>query len=288
MDTDYLYAGVQKTSTYSPPRLTRRAFLTRIAIFIFLEAAFLLLCVICLNEQIVLTFSVSLSNAKAGFTVISIIWQLLATFPIIDISAHCFSSEWYSQWQRSHDLVPGRTDLVSTLTTGMIERIRYAISPRASNRFRAALVISLLCSAIRALVPGSLSLVDGLHEEKIKIQVATVGKNSENVTEGLDGNLADWFDSSLGRGEVVSELEQDQVLAFGLGVPIGWMVGWPKVALKDLAGSLRYPTDIVHFDFQCDWRGPDFFEEEQVLQLSDKYMFERRQNPPGRSNGTDL
>lgn len=202
-----------------------------------------------------LNVPLSLSNAKAAFTVISIAWQLIATLPLADIVSHCFSSEWYFQVTQTNALIPGQTDVVSIVTAGALDQLKYTWTSRASNRFRVAFVIGLVCVAIRTVVPGSLSPVMSLHEEKARVRVARA-REVDNDVQSV------WFYTWLYRAGMIGRLEQQKVLAFGLEPPRGWMIGWPSSLARGLEGTLRYPTDVVHFDFQCTWEDQDFLNQE--------------------------
>lgn len=60
---------------------------------------------------------------------------------------------------------------------------------------------------------------------------------------------------------MIGQLEQQDVISFGLENPRGWMVRWPSGSAKGLQGRLRYPTNMVHFDFQCEWKTREFLEQ---------------------------
>lgn len=166
----YTYTQVHPSKPI--PRLTRKGFLLRIALSVVVEAGFVALCAVCLPTPLPLNIPLSLANAKAFFTAICILWQLLSMLPLGGIVDHCFSGEWYFQLARTGNLAPGRTDVVSILTAGMLDHLKYAITPRASKRFRVAFMITLMSIVIRTIFPSSLSPASIMREGPARVQIA--------------------------------------------------------------------------------------------------------------------
>ncbi|KAF5361942.1 hypothetical protein D9756_002016 [Leucocoprinus leucothites] len=251
----YSYAEVHQAHPRKPtPSLSKRGFLTSVTVALVLEVGFIVLSLVCLKKPLPLQVPLSLSNAKAAFSAIFILWQFVATIPLATIVDHCFSSEWYFQTTQTKDLLPGRTDVVSILTAGMLDKIQHATTRQASNRFRVAFGIAMTCLAIRAIAPTSLSPALILQETPARIRVtrATLDAKSSST----------WFYLWLSRAGMIGQLEQQKVLTFGLDPPKGYMVGWPSTLATGLEGRLRYPTDVMSFDFQCNWENRDFLSNE--------------------------
>jgi hypothetical protein len=84
--------------------------------------------------------------------------------------------------------------------------------------------------------------------------------------------MASSTDLELGqsRAELVVRVEIRENSTFGLDTENNWVVGWPKTS-EQFDDSITYPTDVVHYDFECHWEAPNFISSEALESSGDAH-----------------
>ena len=222
-------------------------FRIRLFLFCLIEAGFITLASVCLARPLPLTLGLSESKIKGGFTVIFIIWHSLAVLAGGDITIDAFSREWSVQ---SDHIVPGTTDTVSTINSGLIDRTSHSLLKHASGTFRLAFLASLALMALAQLAPGTISV------STIIISVPTTVQVARQVSHIDQGNL-DEFLTSTTRANLIVQLEKTQLTPFGFTLPANTLLSLPPPSTK-LNGTVEYDTDIVEFHHKCRWEALAF------------------------------
>ncbi|EKM76018.1 hypothetical protein AGABI1DRAFT_131736 [Agaricus bisporus var. burnettii JB137-S8] len=263
----------QVGGTLRPKRLKRRELVVRISGFILLELAFLFLAFTCTRQPLLIDIPLKSDEVRGGFIVLSILWQALAIFILSDINSFSFSSEWSLQYAKTGSLIPGTTDRVSRVTSGLDDKTRYFFTRLPSITFRLTFVISLMLTALSSLAPGSLSVSNVKVAIDIPMEVADLRLVSASQSDENDNNLSFLED----RAYNVVDLEQHEGSIFKYEMEHNWMMGWPDESSIDsvVVGNVEYPTDVVHFNYSCEWRMPDMgFDDESTTWTIDGQQWE--------------
>jgi hypothetical protein len=226
--------------------------LLRLAVFLIFELSYIALAIVCLVKPIILPSSLTPSESKGGLTVLFILWQTVAIFPIRDVVVHAFSGEWSIQLSRTGKLVPGTTDRVSTLTAGILDQVVHSFTGTASWSFRMAFAASLALMLLSGLAPGTFSPANIFADVPIQLPIGNFTLTDIDPSGALDGIAV----FPMERAALVTRLEQIEKSPFGYDVTTGnWIVGWPPVGLYANV-NLEYPSDGVHFQHSCHWEAP--------------------------------
>ena len=220
-------------------------FRIRLFLFCLIEASFIILASVCLARPLPLTFGLSDSKIKGGFTVIFIVWHILAVFAGGNITIHAFSREWSVQ---SQHMVPGTTDRVSTIDSGWLERTSHCLSKHASSTFRLAFLASLSLMALAPLAPGTISV------STTPIPVPTTVQVARQVSQIDDRNFQQFF-TTIERANLIVRLEKIELTPFGFKLPANTLMSLPPPRDK-FNETLAYNTDIVEFHHNCRWEAP--------------------------------
>jgi len=220
-------------------------FRLRLFLFCLIEACFIALASLCLARPLPLMLGLSESKIKGGFTVISIIWHSLAVLAGGYITIDAFSREWSVQ---SDHIVPGTTDTVSTINSGLIDRTSHCLSKHASITFRLAFLASLAMMALAQLAPGTISV------STIIISFPTTVQVARQVSQINIGNFAQFF-ASAPRASLIVRQEKIELAQFGLKLPANTLMSLPPSSNESHA-TLEYNTDIVEFRHNCRWEAP--------------------------------
>ena len=217
-------------------------FRIRFFLFCLIEAGFIILASVCLARPLPLTLGFSDSKVKGGLTVISIIWHNLAIFAGGKIPIDVFSREWSVQLEH---MIPGTTDIVSTINSGLIDRTSHSVSKHASSTFRLAFLASLSLMALGQLAPATISIT--------AIAAPTTVRVARQVSQINDGNFPQFF-TSVTRATLVIKQEKSGLTQFGLKLPANTMLSLPPS--NEFHRALEYNTDIVEFHHNCRWEAP--------------------------------
>jgi len=236
-------------STTPEPRLgvgekTIVNFRIRFFLFCLIEAGFIILASVCLVRPLPLTLGFSDSKVKGSFTIISIIWHSLAVFAGGKIPIDAFSREWSVQLEH---MIPGTTDIVSTINSGLIDRTSHSVSKHASSTFRLAFLASLSLMALGQFAPGTISIT--------AIAAPTTVRVARQVSESNVGH----FGTSATRATLIIKQEKIGLAQFGLKLPANTMMSLPPS--NESHRALEYNTDIVEFRHSCRWEAPSIVSE---------------------------
>jgi hypothetical protein len=228
-----------------------------ISLFLTLELGFISLAAYCTSRPLVLPSSFTpqaQTEVKGAFTILFIVWQSLALFPVRSIVTYVFSSEWTYLFAETGTLVPGRTDRVSTLISGVLDRLRHTYDRKASWSFRTAFLTSLIFLALAAFAPGTISLVIILVPRPMTLNIGNLTMASGDVFEFHHDT---W--NAIQRAWVMTQLEKIEGSQYGYRNPNNWLVGWPPLGLPvNGSGAIEYPSDVVKFGFGCQWEAPTY------------------------------
>lgn len=229
----------------------------QIAWFLSFEGGFMALATFCLaKHKLLLPASLLLhqSEVKSAFTILTIVWQTVALFPVLGVIVQIFSSEWSYLQRRTRALVPGKTDRVSVITSGLQDQIRHAFfTRRASRAFRAAVAASLAALALHNFAPGALS-----------ISLVSVGANVPlPVGDVVDAEQLVWNCSScpenvgVETGDLLSSvLEMEQLFSVTYGYqmnPLNCSAGLPSYDFRQNEARMTYTTEYACWHHQCRW-----------------------------------
>jgi len=229
-------------------------FRIRLFLFCLIEASFIILASVCLARPLPLTFGLSDSKIKGGFTVIFIVWHSLAVFAGGNITIHAFSREWSVQ---SQHMVPGTTDRVSTIDSGWLERTSHCLSKHASSTFRLAFLASLSLMVLGQLAPGTISATAIAGPT-----IVQVARNSGNV---------DQFFGCATRATLIIKQEKFGLTQFGLKLPANTLMSLPP--FNESHRALEYNTDIVEFRHSCRWEAPSIVKTDLSISSAGKIWY---------------
>ena len=185
------------------------------------------------------------SEVKGGFTVVFIVWHSLAVLAGGHILADAFSREWSVQLA---NIVPGTTDRVSTVTSGVLDRIFHIRTKHASGTFKLAFLASLAFMALTQLAPGTISAATTI------ISVPTTFPVARQVSQ-IDNSNFQQFLTTIERANLIVRLEKIELTPFGFKLPANTLISLlpPRDKFNE---TLEYNTDIVEFHHNCRWEAP--------------------------------
>jgi hypothetical protein len=238
------------------------SFTWRFALFFLLEAAYLILVTVCLFHTVVLpaSWEPHQTQVRGAFTVITIWWQTIALWPLSEILSNAYSSEWHQLHSKSGRLEPGETDVVSTLSSGVPDRARYALtSSSASNAFRTCFIVSGVVLLLHHVAPGAMTISI--------VRVPTEGLiEIGNFTSPLGEGTNEQMNSAM----TIARLEniEDGHFEYSMYPPYT-IVGWPAdIGYLNNQTTIHYQSDAAYWSHSCSWDAstPTQWESEGVAQ----------------------
>ncbi|KAF9442406.1 hypothetical protein P691DRAFT_789488 [Macrolepiota fuliginosa MF-IS2] len=229
-------------------QLTRQSIFWRVGVFGFLEGAFLTLSSIVLARPIILNLpeNISLSEAKGGFTMMTIIWHTLAIAAAKDILLFVFSAEWMAQYEHTGLLESRKTDRVSKLTTGVFGKTQHFLSRGATARYRLAVVLVGLFMSLGSVGPGAVIVNTIPVDFPIDINIA-------NVTFPFNFNTTNNTWIIFTRANSILRLELFDNVTFGFESSDNLMIPWPSKQYNTNSGRVVYQSDVLSFNFNL-WK----------------------------------
>jgi hypothetical protein len=231
-----------------------------LAWFLVLEAGFLGFAGVCLRPGAVLlpvSFNQHDTEVKGAFTVLFMLWQALALFLPCSAAMSIFSSEWHHIYNATATLEPGKTDKVSTLTSGSIDQFKHAcLSSTSSLSFRAAFLALCAAFAIRTAAPGAISVASFQVDQAISITIGdlSVAQNTSSSAQYVMASIVD--------------LEQTTNSTYGYTTsPSNCAVGWPSLEYLQNGSSITYQSDAMCWSHKCRWEAPDIVKKDVSLQV---------------------
>lgn len=224
--------------------------------FVVTEGVFFSLVLTCSRSPILVNIPFSSAEVTGGFTVIFVLWQTLAVFLLSDAVSFAFSIEWSLQHAKTRLLVPGVTDCVSWLTSGGTDRLRYFVTRKPSITFRFAFLTWLALTMLKFFAPGTLSLSQVKTAVELPIRIADLRYLNSSQT----GHNQDYL-MFLGkkRAYFFALIERHEDSIFKYTMEPHWMMPWPNERSigSEVIGNVEYATDVVRFDYSCEWRVPE-------------------------------
>ncbi|KAJ3575933.1 hypothetical protein NP233_g758 [Leucocoprinus birnbaumii] len=183
------------------------------------------------------------SQIKSGFTVLFIVWNTLAVVTVEQILADAFSREWSVH---SSSIIPGTTDRVSVITSGILDRIGHFFSKRASGTFRTAFLASLCCIALTKVAPSTMTTTSSA-KHSITLRVGSlISRTASNMS--AESLLAIQRHANL-----IVRMELLEETPYHFEMPANHLVIIP---IDTIYGTAEYNTDIVGFNHNCRWEAP--------------------------------
>jgi len=243
-------------SSHNISQKTRTIFRLRLFLFCLIEAGFIILAAVCLAKPIPLNILLRFSDSevKGGFTVVFIVWHSLAVLAGGHILADAFSREWSVQLA---NIVPGTTDRVSTVTSGVLDRVLHILTKHASGTFKLAFLASLAFMALTQLAPGTISASTTIISVPTTVQVA------RQVSQINNDNAGQFITSSM-RANLIVRLEKTEFTPFGFKLPANTLISLPPPSNRSNE-TLEYDTDIVEFHHDCRWEAPSIVNDTDLF-----------------------
>lgn len=246
----------------------QQSFILRFIIFTLLEVSFLVLATWCLIHPIQLPISITndtlAQNSKAITTAVSVIWHALASLVAKDIVLNIFSAEWAVQYLRTGILQPRKTDAVSIITSGLIDQLRYGILEDSTARFRLSLATTMVLLGLGPLGAGTLGInsfwVDTIQE----IQIANLTMDLSDVlpSAGLKNEALERADR-LAKSQILDHLP------VGYNIPSqNTLIPWPQPSFSKYQGTVKYMTDIITYNYSCNWIYPTSLKIRNITSAS--------------------
>lgn len=226
-------------------------YIWRLGVFTTLELA---LATICLVSPVILptSFKEHQAQVKGGLTIVAVVWQTPAILPIVSIISNIFSSEWSLLYQASGRLQPGRTDRVSTMTSGLWDQVKHALFSKSANiAFRAGVIASLIAIPLHDVAPGVVAVSTSNTSLQTSISIGYL----HAVT--TSGSLKVLNTDPVDRATAIVRLEQMEFSVFEYSMyPNNCVVGWPNTSYLQGSATLEYPSDGACWSHQCRWEAP--------------------------------
>jgi hypothetical protein len=223
-------------------------------IFLILEGGFIALVWYCYSLPLPLptyTNLLEFKTVKSGVIVIFNLWHKIATAIAAEICFEAFSREWRAGKNKDDP-----TDEVSKVTSGLLNRAKYASKFRsASKTYITAFVLSLGLALIGMIGSSAIVATDGIQSpQHLDIGIINTPSLAPNTTN-MD-NLA--FRVRLSEANMIVRLERLAGEPWGYVPQPNYLIPLPAEPLNDTT-QVKYESDVVHFSYQCHWQAPDNF-----------------------------
>jgi uncharacterized membrane protein (DUF485 family) len=264
MSSDDFHSGGTKEmctqpSRSSPRTISRHSFLIRITIFALLEFSFIALVSAALHNPIVLNVSLTNTKVTGAVTTIAILWHALAIFVAQDILTTVFSAEWAKQYDRSRYLTLQEYDIVSRLTAGPMDKLKYFVSKRATLPFRLSLLAFLPLLLLNELGPSPIDVEPVPHKYPCTAPIA-------NLTVGLPGDgTVETPASQLANSVLQLEVVQNSATVGFKAKQPNILTPWPSSDFMSKNMSMTYQSDVIRYNFSCSWKIPYIKEDTWVV-----------------------
>lgn len=137
------------------------------------------------------------------------------------VVSHGFGSEWHIRFSKTEILIPGYTDMVSTATSGLLDRSRYFFSRGCSLSYRLSFITSLVLVVLAGLSPGSINVEDIQQFEHSTISIT-------NFT-AIGGDVNNVLGTPIFRAGLIADLELRENTTFKFTTEEHVIVGWPNI-----------------------------------------------------------
>ena len=169
-----------------------------------------------------------------------------------------YSSEWRYSYYRDGAFVPGRTDSVSTLTSGWLLRLQYATSRTSSTIYRVSFFVGLLGTGLAAVGPSVISVSTWTDSEYSPLVIANL-----TLTGSLTGDSNSPTVQASRRALDVVRSERTFAESYGFeldaGIFANYLIPWPAQSWTRLLPpwiNFTYATDVMRFAHDCHYYEP--------------------------------
>jgi hypothetical protein len=259
---------VVQPSDSSRQTLPRHSFFIRFIIFVLLESGFIALVSAALHKPIILAVSLTNSEVKGAVTAIAIVWHALAVYAVKDVLLNVFSAEWIGQYDESKRFTLQDLDVVSRLTTGLIDQARHCISTRATLPFCLSFLSFLLLVLLNGLGPSAIGIDLVFHDYQSITQVA-------NLTLGTDGDTSTPNVDDRSTGIIQLEVIQNIATVGFSSTQPNILIPWPSSDSLSENISMRYESDVIRYNLSCSWRIPSIGAHTVIISVDGNEQLEQ-------------
>ncbi|KAJ3562222.1 hypothetical protein NP233_g9709 [Leucocoprinus birnbaumii] len=237
-------------------RLTRKSIFSRIGIFALLQGAYIGLATYALTSPVILhpPSTITVSEVKGACTVLFIVWHGLAVIIVKDVLLHVISAECMAQYERTGRLISRKTDRVSKLTTSFFGQARHFFSRGATVRYRLAMILALLFTALGGLGPSTVVVQNVTVDTPIEFQLGNITFLSQEDHDAhsrtVNTQLMDTRASSILRLELFEKVN------FGYDTSQNLVIPWPSQDFGVNGSRVVYKSDVLAFNYSCAWHKP--------------------------------
>lgn len=228
----------------------------RYLVFVIMEAAFTSFAWYCYARPRPLpylsNFNLEPMTVKSAFITAFTLWHTVAITGAFRICADTFSGEWAAR--------PNKTDAVSVITSGILDRVLYFFQKRATKTYRLALATFLGILLLHTTAPSTITASFGLQfDEELPIgRISTAGL-ARDFTR-IDSQS---FIVRLNQAAMAVRLERLAGSSWGLIPQPNWLIPLPFEEHNVTGtGSVIYNTDLVSFNYSCEWQAPGVWNKD--------------------------
>ncbi|KAJ3573182.1 hypothetical protein NP233_g2607 [Leucocoprinus birnbaumii] len=181
---------------------------------------------------------------------------------IIDAIATVCSAEFMTQYRRSGTLEPGKSDRVSTVTSGIFDNILHFLGSSASREFRLTFMMALVLMTVGPLGSGTVTIGSLPTSVKKPISIANVTDLKMDMAISAAASREQGYNDFMVQANTIMRFEGlgNTMFGYKMGPVFGddadsVLVPWPNGEFEDLPeqGRLIYRSDIVKFRYECSW-----------------------------------
>lgn len=218
----------------------------RYSAFFVMEACFIALAFYCyLAPRRLPLQNVNATTARSGYQTIFNTWNNIAIALAASICREAFSKEWAARRDSP-------TDVVSKVTSGIIDRVLYFFTSRATQTYRVAFPASIILILMQSISSSTIPVTSGVRfREEIPIGLLS----GVNISADLTNPNEQGFAERLSRAGTVVRLEKLGGSPWGLSPPSNWLIPLPST-IENITSHVYYDSDLVHFQHSCTWRLP--------------------------------
>ncbi|KAF9443830.1 hypothetical protein P691DRAFT_840564 [Macrolepiota fuliginosa MF-IS2] len=189
-----------------------------------------------------------------GLIAIFTFWHTVAVACALTICYDTFSREWAA-------CPDEKTDKVSTVTSGVGDRVRYSFQGRATKSFRTAFLAFIGLTILHTMGLSTITVTSGIQlEENLHIGLISTSSITPNST---NSNTLD-FQVQLAQANMVVRLEQLLRSPWGYVPQPNWLIPLPAEGLGP-ATTVEYETDLAEFHYTCQWQAPESFSQSSIV-----------------------
>ncbi|KAF9440394.1 hypothetical protein P691DRAFT_821781, partial [Macrolepiota fuliginosa MF-IS2] len=142
---------------------------------------------------------------------------------------------------------------VSIVTSGIVNRVFYSFRERATKTFRTAFLVFLGLTILRTIGSSAITVTSGVQfATNLPIGLLSTATLTLNSTNRSARN----FQLRLNQASMVVRLEMIMRAPWGYTPEPNWLIPLPTADLN-LTTTVEYKTDLVGFNYACQWEAPN-------------------------------